>query len=60
MDYENIESAKYTFENEYIFCVIGGATPVSVSVPVNSDNTDYVQLIKMVTDGDLTIAAAGE
>ena len=60
MDYENIVSAKYTFANESIFCVVGTENPISVSVPVNSDNTDYVQLIQMVTDGDLTIAAAGE
>ena len=59
MDYENIESAKYTFENEYIFCIIGGANPVSVSVPVNTGNTDYNKLIEMVADGDLTIAEAG-
>jgi len=59
MDYENIESAKYTFENEYIFCVIGGANPISVSVPTNTNNTDYNKLIKMVADGDLTIAEAG-
>jgi hypothetical protein len=59
MDYENIESAKYTFENESIFCVIGGANPVSVSVPVNTGNTDYNKLIEMVADGDLTIAEAG-
>ena len=59
MDYENIESAKYTFENESIFCVIGGANPVSVSVPVNTGNADYNELIKMVADGDLAIAEAG-
>ena len=59
MDYSNIESAKYTFENESIFCVIGGANPVSVSVPVNTGNTDYNKLIEMVADGDLTIAEAG-
>jgi hypothetical protein len=59
MDYENIESAKYTFENESIFCVIGGANPVSVSVPVNTGNTDYNKLIEMVADGDLAIAEAG-
>tara|TARA_B110000908_G_scaffold150015_1_gene183714 strand:+ start:383 stop:562 length:180 start_codon:yes stop_codon:yes gene_type:complete len=59
MDYENIESAKYTFENEYIFCVIGGAKPVSVSVPVNTGNADYNKLMEMVSDGDLAIAEAG-
>ena len=58
MDYENIESAKYTFENEYIFCVIGGANPVSVTVPVDTGNTDYNKLIEMVEDGDLVIAEA--
>jgi hypothetical protein len=59
MDYENIESAKYTFENESIFCVIGGANPVSVSVPVNTGNADYNKLMEMVADGDLAIAEAG-
>ena len=59
MDYENIESAKYTFENEYIFCVIGGANLVSVSVPVNTGNADYNKLMEMVSDGDLAIAEAG-
>ena len=58
MDYENIESAKYTFENEYIFCVIGGANPVSVTVPVDTGNTDYNKLMEMVADGDITIAEA--
>ena len=58
MDYENIESAKYTFENEFIFCVIGGAKPVSVSVPVDTNNADYNKLMEMVADGDLTIAEA--
>ena len=58
MDYENIESAKYTFENECIFCVIGGANPVSVSVPVNTGNAAYNKLMEMVADGDLTIAEA--
>jgi hypothetical protein len=58
MDYENIESAKYTFENEYIFCVIGGANPVSVTVPVDTGNIDYNKLMEMVADGDITIAEA--
>ena len=58
MDYENIESAKYTFENEFIFCVIGGAKPVSVSVPVDTNNADYNKLMEMVADSDLTIAEA--
>jgi hypothetical protein len=58
MDYKNIESAKYTFENESIFCVIGGANPVSVTVPMATDNTDYIEIMRQVDAGELTIEPA--
>ena len=51
MDYSNIVSAKYTFENET-------DNPLSVSVPVSTGNTDYQTLMQMVVDGDLTITDA--
>ena len=58
MDYSNIVSAKYTFGNESVFCVVGTDNPLSVSVPVSTGNTDYQTLMQMVVDGDLTITEA--
>ena len=48
MDYLNIVSAKYTFDNESVFCVVGTDNPLSVSVPVSTDNTDYQTLMQML------------
>ena len=38
-----------------ISCVLNG---VKVSVPLDSDNTDYVEIMRQVQAGELTIAAA--
>ena len=58
MDYLNIVSAKYTFDSESVFCMVGTDNPLSVSVPVSTDNMDYQTLMQMVADGDLTITEA--
>jgi len=60
MDHENIESAKYTFGNETIFCTTGGASPLSVTVPIDTNNADYAELMRQVDAGELTIEPADE
>ena len=42
-------------ENEAIFCKINGK---ECSVPMDTANSDYAEILKHVADGDLTIAAA--
>lgn len=57
----NIESAKYVKDmdgnNEIVNCVIDGVT---MSVPLNSDNRHYAEIMKQVEAGELTIAEADE
>jgi hypothetical protein len=55
----NIESAKYVKDmdgnNEIVNCVIDGVT---MSVPLNSANRHYAEIMKQVEEGTLTIAEA--
>ena len=54
----NIESAQYIKdgdENASITCTIDG---VLWSVPLNSDNTHYAEILKQVKEGKLTIKDA--
>ena len=54
----NIESAQYIKdgdENASITCTIDG---VLWSVPLNSDNTHYAEILKQVKEGTLTIKDA--
>ena len=56
----NITNAKYnkdiiTDENCSISCVLNGQPS---SIPLDPANTDYVEILRQVADGDLTIAAA--
>lgn len=57
----NIESAKYVKDmdgnNEIVNCVIDGVT---MSVPLNSANRHYAEILKQVEAGELTIAEADE
>jgi len=42
-------------ENETVFCKINGK---ECSVPMDTANSDYAEILKQVADGDLTIADA--
>ena len=60
MDEMNITSAQYiadavTNENIGIEAVIDGAT---YGVPLDPSNTEYAEILRQVTAGDLTIADA--
>lgn len=64
----NIENAKYLAIQQFdadgetetviagISCTLNG--DINVSVPLDSDNTDYVEILRQVAAGELTIAAA--
>ena len=61
----DIKSAKYhadsqTGENLSITVVLNNASEKSLplSVPLDSDNTHYVEILRQVDAGELTIAAA--
>jgi len=56
----NITKAKYRIpvgesEPTYIFAIIDGVTH---TVPMNTDNRHYIEILKQVADGDITIADA--
>lgn len=56
----NITLAKYyqnpiTGQNEIIKIVVNGIT---MDVPINSNNSDYAEIMRQVESGDLTIADA--
>ena len=56
----NITSAQYSADNGVnipISAVIDGKT---ISVPLNSDNRHYAEIMRQVEDGTLTIAEADE
>lgn len=56
----NITSAQYSAyngANVSISAVIDGKT---ISVPLNSDNRHYAEIMRQVEDGTLTIAEADE
>lgn len=50
MKYQNLE---YTQEQTIISCLLNGKP---TSVPVNSDNADYQEIMRLVEAGELTIA----
>jgi len=55
-----ITNAKYSLdtisgENTCINCVFNGR---HVSVPLNAENTEYIEIMRQVAAGDLTIADA--
>tara|TARA_R110000822_G_scaffold84789_5_gene198888 strand:+ start:911 stop:1084 length:174 start_codon:yes stop_codon:yes gene_type:complete len=54
-----IENAKYNKniadENCSVQATIDGRT---MSVPLDTNNTDYAEILKQVADGDITIAEA--
>jgi len=57
-----ITNAKYhtilgTDENSGVVATIDGE---KMSVPMDTENRHYAEILKQVADGDLTIAAAGE
>ena len=55
----NITSAQYNVdrdnENDFILATIDGQ---EMSVPLNSENRHYAEILKQVADGDLTVADA--
>jgi hypothetical protein len=55
----NITSAQYNVdrdnENDFILATIDGQ---EMSVPLNSENRHYAEILKQVADGTLTIADA--
>ena len=56
----NITSAKYlqdveTEENSVVEVTVGGN---KMFVPMDTNNSDYAEILKQVADGDLTIADA--
>ena len=56
MDDMNITSAQYlTTQQDTILAVIDGVT---WSVPTDSDNLHYAEILRQVAAGDLTIADA--
>jgi len=61
MEHMNIESAQYGLDmdgnNNTIIAVIDGVT---MSVPLNPDNRHYVEIMKQVEAGAMTIAEADE
>jgi|TARA_Y100000296_G_C4996190_1_gene167857 hypothetical protein len=55
-----ITNAKYnkdiiTDANCSISCILNG---VDMSIPLDTANTDYAEILKQVADGDITIAEA--
>ena len=53
---------QYYGENDSItvtYPKVGDATPM-MSVPINENNSDYVEIMKQVDAGELTIAPADE
>ena len=61
IDSATITDAKYgldptTEENTCINCVFNGR---HVSVPLNPENTEYIEIMRQVAAGTLTIAEAG-
>jgi hypothetical protein len=56
----NITKVKYCIpvgesEPTYIFAIIDGVTH---TVPMNTSNRHYAEILKQVADGDITIAEA--
>ena len=55
----NITSAQYNVdrdnENDFILATIDGQ---EMSVPLNSENRHYAEILKQVADGTITIADA--
>jgi SepF-like predicted cell division protein (DUF552 family) len=54
---ENLQYQKDTVTDENV-CINGTRNGVYISVPLNSDNTDYSEIMRQVEAGDLTIADA--
>jgi len=54
---ENLQYQKDTVTDENV-CINGTRNGVYISVPLNPDNTDYVEILRQVAAGDLTIADA--
>ncbi len=56
MDEMNITSAKYVTENKImIFATVDGQ---EMTVPTDPANTHYIEIMRQVAAGDLTIADA--
>lgn len=56
----NIQNAQYVVDddtNENI-AIVGTVGSTTVSVPIDTANTDYNEIMKQVAAGDLTIADA--
>lgn len=51
----NITSARYGFDNSCIIATIDG---IETAVPLDSANRHYVEIMRQVEAGTLTIAAA--
>ena len=54
----NIESAKYITNNNQNIAILATINSVVMSVPIDSANTDYAEILRQVAAGTLTIADA--
>ena len=56
--YTNAKYYKSPTEPDVIQCINVTYGNIQKSVPINNNNTDYVEIMKLVNAGELTIAEA--
>jgi len=55
--FKNLKYQKDTVTDENV-CINGTRGGVYISVPLNTSNSDYAEILRQVAAGDLTIADA--